>query len=63
LREDVTFLDLFAELRPLSERLLEPSPQHVCLTLWIFAKVLFKLTLHLVPRPFDFKLVHGDLDT
>jgi hypothetical protein len=52
----------FAGLRPLSERLLKPSPQLVCLTLRKLPKVLFKLSLHLVPGAFDLKLVHGSLD-
>ena len=54
-------LSLFAEPGPLSERLLKPSPQHVCLTLWIFSKVLFKLSLNLVPGAFNFELVHGGI--
>ena len=52
---------LFAELGPLSESLLKPSPQHVCLTLWIFSEVLFKLTFYLVPGTFHFELVHGEI--
>ena len=56
-------LSLFAELGPLSESLLKPSPQHVCLTLWISSKVLLKFTLYLVPGTFHFELVHGELDT
>ena len=48
----------FAGLRPLSERLLKLPPQLICLPLRKPPKVLFKLTLHLVPGTFDLKLVH-----
>jgi len=52
----------FAGLRPLSERLLKPPPQFICLTLRKLPELLLKLSLHLVPRAFDLKLVHGSLD-
>ena len=52
----------FAGLRPLSERLLELSPQLICLPLRKLPEVLFKLALHLVPGAFDLKLVHKILD-
>jgi hypothetical protein len=51
-----------AELRPLSERLLKPPPQLICLALRNLPEVLFKLSLQLVQRAFDLKLVHGNLD-
>ena len=51
-----------AELRPLSERLLKPPPPLICLALRKLPEVLFKLSLQLVHRAFDLKLVHGNLD-
>jgi hypothetical protein len=51
-----------AELRPLSERLLKPPPQLICLALRELPEVLFKLSFQLVQRAFDLKLVHGNLD-
>ena len=51
-----------AELCPLSERLLKPPPQLICLALRNLPEVLFKLSLQLVQRAFDLKLVHGNLD-
>jgi hypothetical protein len=62
-REDLVYRLAYLPLRPLSECLLQPSPQHVGFTLRILPKVLFNPTLHLVPGTFDFKLVHGDLDS
>jgi hypothetical protein len=50
-------------LRPLSERLLKPPPQFICLTLRKLPEALFKLALQLIPRAFDLKLVHRNLDT
>jgi hypothetical protein len=51
-----------AGLRPLSERLLKPPPELICLTLWKLPEALFELSLQLVPRTFHLKLVQGDLD-
>ena len=52
----------FADIRPLSERLLKPPPQLICLALRKLPEVLFKLTLHFVPGAFDLKLVHRSSD-
>ena len=56
------FANSSARLRPLSERLLKPPPQLICLTLRKLPEVLFKLSLQLVPGAFHLKLVHGSLD-
>ena len=62
LRPNVRVSQSSAGVRPLSERLLKPPPQLICLTLRKLPKLLFKLALHLVPGAFDLKLVHGCLD-
>jgi hypothetical protein len=51
-----------ARLLPLTKRLLDPPPQFIRLTLRKLPAVLFKLALQLVPRAFDLKIVHGNLD-
>jgi hypothetical protein len=53
---------LSSGLRPLSEGLLKPTPQFICLTLRKLAEVLFKLSLHFIPRAFHLKLVHRHID-
>jgi hypothetical protein len=52
----------FTRLGPLSERLLQPAPQLICLAPRSVPEVLFKFPFELVPGALDLQLVHEGLD-